>query len=148
MILNVLCSNEINSTAPKSEGVNAMEIWILYCIMNVFLALLEYGLILYIKFHEGSSCNNIGCRNCHRNKFEPGVRSRNFKSAFVDNPDGKHLGNNETRKAPDSSMIQKNHNDTIRPDTCIDLRKIDKISMIVFPISFLVFNLVYWRMFM
>ena len=43
--------NNINSNSPKAEGLTAIEIWMLACILFVFAALAEYAAILFHKMN-------------------------------------------------------------------------------------------------
>ena len=58
---NVFCRSKI----PVSNSVTALEIWLLTCVMLVFLSLAEYSLILW----EGVKRRNEGQR-----KLEVGER--------------------------------------------------------------------------
>ena len=145
---NCSYSIDINATSPKSERVNAVTIWILYCILNVFLALSEYGLILFIKFQRGRSLSKSTCLNHQSQKIKLDVRPKGSKSGYVDNLSRNELKNNGTDNGLDRSVIQTSNDATNRCGQCVDLTKIDIVSMVVFPTSFLVFNVVYWSMFM
>ena len=53
LVLNIsllFFSTDLDHRAPKSDKINAIQIWALFCIVMVFFALLEYGLILWIRF--------------------------------------------------------------------------------------------------
>lgn len=53
MLVNI--STSATTHSPKSDRMNALQIWILSCILFVFLALMEYALILYWKHLRGVS---------------------------------------------------------------------------------------------
>ena len=40
--------NSVTANAPKSEGLTAVETWVVMCILHVFCVLVEYALILKI----------------------------------------------------------------------------------------------------
>ena len=40
--------NSVTANAPKSEGLTAVETWVVMCILHVFCVLLEYAIILKI----------------------------------------------------------------------------------------------------
>merc|ERR1712173_39355 len=40
--------NSVTEHAPKSEGLTAVETWVVMCILHVFCVLLEYAIILKI----------------------------------------------------------------------------------------------------
>ena len=40
---------QVDSVAPHAKGVTALEMWMLSCVMMVFAALCEYGLVLLVK---------------------------------------------------------------------------------------------------
>ena len=40
--------NSVTANAPKSEGLTAVETWVVMCILHVFCVLLEYAFILKI----------------------------------------------------------------------------------------------------
>ena len=40
--------NSVTANAPKSEGLTAVETWVVTCILHVFCVLLEYAFILKI----------------------------------------------------------------------------------------------------
>merc|ERR1719507_2345718 len=44
--------NNITTNTPKAEGLTAIEIWMLSCILFVFGALIEYAVILFKKQKE------------------------------------------------------------------------------------------------
>ena len=51
MLVNV--STSATAHSPTSEQINALQIWLLNCIVFVFLALMEYAVILYLKNMRG-----------------------------------------------------------------------------------------------
>lgn len=51
MLVNI--STSATSLSPKSDKINALQIWLLNCIVFVFLALMEYAIILYFKNMKG-----------------------------------------------------------------------------------------------
>ncbi|XP_059083243.1 glutamate-gated chloride channel alpha-like [Tigriopus californicus] len=57
MLVNI--STSATTHSPKSDQINALQIWILSCILFVFLALMEYALILYWKHLRGVSSRMI-----------------------------------------------------------------------------------------
>ena len=110
----------------------------------VFLALLEYGLILWIK-----------CQRKHG--FVPISPS----SENEDSDNTKHTASkasnaifHNTKKKNRMDIISKNtiriSNTTavIRNLGSFDVKIIDKISIILFPLSFVVFNVLYWCTFL
>ncbi len=40
--------NSVTANAPKSEGLTAVETWVVMCILHVFCVLSEYAIILKI----------------------------------------------------------------------------------------------------
>ena len=52
MLVNI--STSATAHSPKSDQINALQVWLLTCIMFVFLALLEYAVILYLKNMKGT----------------------------------------------------------------------------------------------
>ena len=40
--------NSVTANAPKSEGLTAVETWVVMCILHVFCVLAEYAIILKI----------------------------------------------------------------------------------------------------
>merc|ERR1712130_986805 len=64
--------NNVTTNSPKAEGLTAIEIWMLACILFVFGALIEYAVILFKKqkeqkepkkeIHRSSGSNGRLCR--------------------------------------------------------------------------------------
>ena len=101
----------VNSTAPSSDDLNAIDCYLLVCIILVFLALIEYAIVLLWS----------------RLKEEKIVFFRTGKKENVSS-----IYNQNTKKVV--GMIEKHSN----------ILHLDWISLILFPIIFLVFNVIYF----
>ena len=53
--------NNVNTNSPKAEGLTAIEIWMLACILFVFGALVVYAVVLYLK-QKKSLDASLPCR--------------------------------------------------------------------------------------
>ncbi len=51
VLINIF--NNITTNSPKAEGLTAIEIWMLACILFVFGSLIEYAAILFQKQKNG-----------------------------------------------------------------------------------------------
>ena len=96
----------------------------------VFLALLEYGLILWIKFRRINGFVKHG-----EMQRTPDMSSTKIQHTYP---------NNWTEN--DVNPIQTSSIRTLQCST-FNERILDKISTIVFPLSFVVFNIVYWSIY-
>ena len=112
----------------------------LCCIVMVFSALAEYGLILWIKFHD-DRMNTLYSLN----KTKYSGESRQF-------PPAKKYSSSVNAWVKDENENTQNTNNAPNNDShfrikTFDLRKIDRISLIIFPFFFVIFNVVYWSIF-
>ena len=121
--------------------MNAIQIWVTFCIVMVFLALLEYGLILWIKF---SHINGLPKYHQMQRRSDSAC-SENTTSTKI-----KHTyKSNWTENNMQSDQKSNICTDQSKPQNRISReRMIDKISIIVFPLSFVVFNIMYWFMYL
>ena len=92
MFLSVL------STAPKASTLTAMEVWVVSCLILVFFAVAEYGLLLHTTSKEVSKTSNS-----------------------------------------QDLMILKKKSQSIH--------KLDKIAIVVLPVLFIIFNIMYWSVY-
>ena len=100
----------------------------------VFLALLEYGLILWIKFRR---INGFVCQG--QMETTPDSTSTKSQRTYQNNwieHDRKSI-QTPSVQTPQSMLQSSTFNERI----------IDKISIIAFPLSFVVFNIVYWSLY-
>ena len=125
--------------------MNAIQKWIIFCIVMVFLALLEYGLILWMRCNRNHGftnkpINNLNTTEKHLVNKERSRSAKSIKTAtnkwIVDNYDS-HL-----RENIHSSQYVDEQNETNNE------KLLDKISIIIFPTSFIAFNIWYWISFL
>ena len=102
--------NGVKSNAPVSVSLNAVDLYIVICIGQVFLALLEYAVILF----WGTS------------KVEP-------------------TSSLEVTARIGSSTIQNDNvgATTALPEKHPSRNKLDSLSLVIFPIFFIIFNVIY-----
>ena len=103
-------SIDVESSAPESHGLDAIEIWMIACNLMIFAALSEYGLVLFIMFKKTKV---IGKKNKKRRQCN-------------------RVGGNSVDGG-------KNNVD----EGSVTERKIDLISLILFPIAFSIFISIY-----
>ena len=101
VLINIF--NEAKSTAPVSENLNSLDLYLLFCICQVFLALAEYAILL----------------STHKMKTSSIVPTSNaWKDEIL-------LNNNSCRTL------------------CSLKNKLDTISLAIFPLIFIFFDIVY-----
>ena len=98
-------SINVNISTPHTSGMTAIELWMIMCVVMVFAALCEYGVLIRIA--------------SNKKKIKPQNKSMKWNLSL--------------------KLEDKNEpgNDTSR------LRKIDNVSLIVFPTTFSIFVLMY-----
>lgn len=62
MLVNV--SNAASVINPKSEGLTAMDLWLLICMVFVAFALFEYAILLKIRFKKAEMSKQEGMLKC------------------------------------------------------------------------------------
>ena len=92
----------------------------------VFFALLEYGLILWIRFgRKNGSISQV---------FDAANKSKKRDSI-------KYVNHMHESKEADKTGV-------VKPIYRIDEKSIDQICITIFPLSFAIFNIIYWYTFM
>ena len=132
-----------HNSAPKSNGANAIDIWMLGCVIMVFAELCEYGVVLFIKCRQGISIEYTGLttRGTKRqkltsSKYRKTNNSGNIMEENVGSAHSRDACEADCKGVDSGSEVEKRVKD-------IDVKKIDYVSFVVFPIVFLVFILTY-----
>ena len=124
VLINIFIS--VKSNSPSSSGfLNALDIFLVVCIVEVFIALSEYALVLFL---------------CLKQTKIRRLKSPNPKQLSVD-PPRRTPSNLNTRNTVETNGWTDNILN-FKPDN--HPNKLDQISLIVFPASFVMFNLVYY----
>ena len=103
VLINIF--NGVKSYSPVSSSLNAVDIYLVGCIFQVFLVLSEYAIVL--------------------SKETIGTATKLTKTESSEN--------NDSAKAWSEKKYLRN--------------KFDSISIVIFPVIFIVFNIVYWAIF-
>ena len=109
--------------APKSPGMDAMEIWIIVCIIMIFASLCEYALILVVKFKKPSLIGDIQKMKNAGQNYSIQNKDNMLKQSKVS------IEDQQKRNVNVAILIE---------------RKIDRISLMLFPLVFLVFVFVFF----
>ncbi|XP_070542342.1 glycine receptor subunit alphaZ1-like [Ptychodera flava] len=113
----------VHASLPKVSYVTAMDIWMLACLVFVVASLLQYAVVNFYM-----TCTEQGymkAKSCHKNAqvaYHRGVNHNNVEVRFMDA--------DLESQAPN-------------PGKEIAL-KVDKMSRVLFPLAFLIFNAAYW----
>ncbi|XP_064637136.1 glycine receptor subunit alphaZ1-like isoform X2 [Lineus longissimus] len=128
-------SANANSSMPQVSYIKAMDVWLAACLGFVFSALLEYALATTIvRKRKRSVSNQLGnaCKDLISANFKlvEGASANGFNSLSNDDPNEAGIG--EIRRPPPAE---------------IGARRVDFVSRILFPAAFIIFNGIYWMLY-
>ncbi len=119
--------NTITTNIPKAEGLTAIEAWVIVCVLFVFGALIEYaGLLLKMKLATTRRCRPP--TNGQSSRENSLILNGNMAP-----PEERRIlrGISKRRQREDMSHA-----------------RLDIVFLLLFPLFFLVFNLIYWFSFL
>jgi len=115
--------NTVTTNTPKAEGLTAIEVWMLSCILFVFGALIEYALILFRKQTKGVQPK--------RTKNIKLICKDNFKYEVTSSDNGDSQEMLDLEEPPKQSCGES-------------YIKADRFFLMAMPCLFLLFNVIYW----
>uniref|UniRef100_A0A3Q3ERV5 Glycine receptor, alpha 4b n=1 Tax=Labrus bergylta TaxID=56723 RepID=A0A3Q3ERV5_9LABR len=130
-------SSGSRASLPKVSYVKAIDIWMAVCLLFVFAALLEYAAVNFVSrqhkefFRLRRKLKDKLFNEC--SLFDDYIQSAAFSPRQQASGDSKAKGNNMSGSFYD-----------IRRRFVDRAKRIDTISRAVFPMSFLMFNVLYW----
>ena len=135
---------EVDRSTPRSQGVNGLKIWMLGCTMMIIAALCEYGIILFMKFRSQYQPNCYLSMCGKETKTDVKENVEHDKIQYENMMLEKSLKFDETKKGLFKQEITKKSCQNKLQWTDKGLRRLDFISLIVFPIVFSTFIVLYW----
>jgi len=117
VLINIF--NNVTAITPNTEGMTAISSWMLACIFFLFGALMSYASILYILLQQK-------------------LQKQNIKR------EGLHIIYSKDCKIHPPPEIKQRLEDLDEIERCQRMSSIDAVFLRLFPLSFLVFNLIYW----
>ena len=130
----------------SADSLTAMETWVVGCLIFVFFALVEYGIVLKMVSSSAEKTNEI----------EDQLKAKKTKKRKQQTIIGAlqvWQGKNEVQQLPSTQENKLNVTNTeAMADQIVDLKeetenkthKADKVAMVVLPLLFLIFNIYYW----
>ena len=135
---------------PNTNGVNAVGVWMVGCIIMVFSALTEYGILLYIMTYklklQGNNCVCLNDGNDDR-IFVPmstiSSKNRNKRGTVFMTKEmiQKNNGVTDQKRFKTASIANAMKQENM-------MRKIDSVSLFLFPLVFFCFSVVYLVVFL
>ncbi|XP_077869866.1 glycine receptor subunit alpha-1-like [Saccoglossus kowalevskii] len=169
-ITTVLTLTTLSSGArvelPKVSYTKAIDVWMLVCSFYVFAALLEFAIASY--YHKYKRCESISLsaledavhlmKETSFTKMGPTIvnQNRQFSNDCFSMTNGNVLEHNYNYMNLDT-RVQMPQNDTIGNVTDAEqervkyeniAKNIDRYSRILFPATFVLYNCVYWPMYL
>ncbi|XP_035686457.1 glycine receptor subunit alphaZ1-like isoform X1 [Branchiostoma floridae] len=167
-------SSGTTSSLPKVSYVKAIDIWMAVCLLFVFSALLEFAAVNFLSRMDKEIQRKKQRKNRRPVKDEDGRKEHRFSpfAAFTMHRGGPHenhaadvdLQQRRNSKvglkqdgSPAVAILQPNPAQAERDKAKEEInktrfhnyaKKVDYISRTAFPITFLVFNMVYWLIYL
>ena len=125
-------------SSPDMHRINAIDVYIVACSIHVFFAILEYAILLLL----------MKCFELERNKQAKQMKisniSRNQNMSKVIEATASDASTVDTKDMKPLDMNVGLSIDVIRNISVLSYYHLDWISLILFPISFTIFNICYW----
>eukprot|EP00058_Branchiostoma_floridae_P027587 XP_002613078.1 hypothetical protein BRAFLDRAFT_89960 [Branchiostoma floridae] len=162
-------SSGTTSSLPKVSYVKAIDIWMAVCLLFVFSALLEFAAVNFLSRMDKEIQRKKQRKNRRPVKDEDGRKEHRFSpfAAFTMHRGGPHENHaadvdlqqrrNSKDGSPAVAILQPNPAQAERDKAKEEInktrfhnyaKKVDYISRTAFPITFLVFNMVYWLIYL
>ena len=134
MLINIFMT--VKSNAPKSSGfLNAIDIFLLVCVGYVFLAFLEYAIILFWFYKRKGTATKVMYDKSHSIKIRPEAA---VQSIIRSRPSAKEDGIHLKDYTNQMSMAGKSESANNR---------LDNLFLIICPFSFLIFTFCYFAIY-
>ena len=136
----------------SAEFLTAMEIWVIGTIVFVFLALVEYGIVLKVISSGEQKAKKVEDeveekKKMHRMK-KKALQIWKGRSTDVSPTNSRFVASAPTSEKASFSVTANNMEEDapeeIQEEAAEATHKIDKIALLVLPILFLIFNMAYW----
>ena len=111
VLINIF--NNVKGNAPVSTSLNAVDLYLIICIFIVFLALLEYAIVLF------------------KERYKTEINH------------SEHETSNAQKSMSKTKLSLEKYKVAAWPEQPSTRNKLDTMSLIIFPIVFVIFNIVY-----
>ncbi|XP_039199041.1 gamma-aminobutyric acid receptor subunit rho-1-like isoform X1 [Crotalus tigris] len=147
----------VNASMPRVSYIKAVDIYLWVSFVFVFLSVLEYAAVNYLttvqERKERKQCEKLSCASAISQPKQMTGMEGSYSDGEV-NDLGQYVSENGSKE--DRMMVQlglaSEGNSSRRKvqrysSMRIDTHAIDKYSRIIFPGSYILFNLIYWSIF-
>ena len=114
VLINIF--NGVKSNAPKSTIMNAVDVYLIICIVHVFLAFTEYAVVLFGKRYKGKPTATLRGRKSERSSTMP----------------SNNVGTTMYNHVQHACHVQH-----------LSRKSLDFVSVCLFPVVFIIFNIIY-----
>lgn len=128
---------------PNTSGVNAIGIWMIACIVMVFGAITEYGIILYITFNKRTLAKIINNKATPCNHKDDCSKRGITTHGSTDNEKIFVVSQNTTGCKTEKRVQEDEQSNSNDNTHYMKLKMIDAVSLFMFPTAFLLFIVVY-----
>ncbi|XP_068609536.1 gamma-aminobutyric acid receptor subunit rho-1-like [Brachionichthys hirsutus] len=146
----------VNASMPRVSYIKAVDIYLWVSFVFVFLSVIEYAAVNYLSnLQERKERKLIGRVPCTCGLAHPGMMSSSYSEADP-NTTGAYGMSEENRLkegrmlaqlAMESDQVTGHVGSSSYSSVWIETHAIDKYSRVLFPGSYILFNIVYWCMY-
>ena len=136
-LVMIILMNDVKSSAPDTNSINAIDMYLAVCTLCVFLAMIEYAIILMImKLYDFKGNDTPQKRNIGYSTSDKPSSQMKVKPIFTEDATSiKYDG--PTKNKP---VFSKN-------TLTFMFYNLDWISLVLIPFIFIIFNIYYWSNF-
>ena len=138
-----------NDTLFLADSLTAMETWVVGCLVFVFFALLEYGIVL--RMVSSSSQKKDEIEHQVKAKKAKKQRTKTLMGALqVWQNQGQNqvheMPNNESKLSVTQTLSEPMEEtlEEIQEETKEKMQKADRVALVILPILFIIFNIWFW----
>ncbi|XP_077982653.1 glycine receptor subunit alphaZ1-like [Glandiceps talaboti] len=128
---------------PRVAYVKAIDVWMTTCLGFVFAALIEYALVNYLLTEKKRRKDKDAMKAAVEKEYSNG--NGNVEMEVLNHnmqPPAKSDDNNDKGEDEESRVFYI----TTKMVESLNPRSIDRVSRVLFPMVFLIFNMIYWPM--
>ncbi|XP_063226527.1 glycine receptor subunit alpha-2-like [Bacillus rossius redtenbacheri] len=142
-------SSGIQSGLPQVSYVKAIDVWMGTCSAFVFCALLEFTFVNYM-WRKPAPAADMGRKRRRRKASKP-LNGRTAARSSDDEQDAAislNMRKCPSEESPCASCGQREEADPAAASNKVMARRIDELSRLFFPLTFIVFNVIYWSFYL